>query len=715
MITRIARPGHIEHITVDDCTLLGYRFILEAERMFPIPVNTRLYLSGNTTISIKNYQLPEELVEITNIAAKTNTPVCKQGVLVIPQSLEGGDHAFFLFVPTDIDHSLIKKLSDSWLSEFQQTLQKQILLVKESCIDPLTSLHNSRALDSFFQSAGNNDKYALFLINISFIRRTAAGSLHKIQLLSDFFAAGSQGILFFKGQGVFSLLTGEKNRRQRTSFSHHLQRLLKREIIQKVNIACAGTDKKPIVQEKLWQALKIAERRGPYGICDIAALKEMENSPFALPKAAVLRKLRSKWHGIGRFALTVLQSKTCTDKTPLKAYIAPLVTNNEQLIESTVNQVFVLFPFATPITLGDRIRCIAETVRQTEKIPLEIGGSYYPCLKFTKTDTIRNCRKAIMHGSFYGSGSVVLFDHLSLNVSGDWYFDEGDFKQAVREYSLGLELKAGDRNLLNSLGVSLSKMNRHKKAIESFQQVLEIKSDDYMALVNLGYAHQVRGDDHAAMEFFQKAFLVQSHTGKEGLEVYQQLSRLYCQAGQYKQALPLIRLWHKEKGTQEKDFLLYRLQGEALLETGSIREAMKSLQHALQLYAHDSESMSMLGLLYIENGEGEETGNLLLEKALSINEKSADAWYRYGRALMHQKKIAAAMTAVKQCLRIQVHHIRAIILHGELLVITGNIRKASSVLQKVLVLKKALRPEKKRAEQLLAELNQSSKKKKLKT
>jgi tetratricopeptide (TPR) repeat protein len=704
MITPTTKPASAEQLTADDFTLLGRRFAREAEQMFPMPVSVKVYFSGKTAISVGSYRLPDDLLEITSVASGTNTPVYKRGVLVIPQPLEGGGHAFFLFVSKSHDQSLMKKLADSWLSGFQQTLQKQTLLVKKSCIDPVTALHNSRALDFFLQSTDDSNQYTLFLINISFIRRTAAGSLHKVQMLADFFAATSTGILFFIGQGVFALLTTAKNRRQRTSFAHNLQQLLKREVIRKVHISCAKTnnENKLKIQEELWQALGIAERRGPYGICDISALKELKNSPFALPEAGVLQKLRRKWHGVDRFALAVFQSETGTDKTTLESCIAPLVIDGEQLIVNTVKQVFVLFPQSPAAAFEDRLKCMAEMFKKTQKTSLQIGGCRYPCMEFNKTDTIRNCRKAIMHGSFYDPGSIVFFDHLTLNVSGDWYFDEGDFKQAVREYSLGLRLKPGDHNLLNSLGVSLIKMNRYTKAIESFQQVLKRKPDNYMTLVNLGYAHQARGDDHAALKFFQKALQVQTRTGQEGLEVHQQLSRLYCKAELYRQALPLIKLWSKE--AKEKGFLFYRLQGEALLETGSIKEAMKSLQHALHIYAHDPESMSMLGLLYIENGEGDKTGNMLLEKALSIDESSADCWYRYGRALKYLKNFSEAMVAVKKCLRIQIHHIRAILIHGELLAITGKISKARSVLQAT-ALKKASRSEQKRAELLLAELD----------
>ncbi len=706
MITGITPPAPREQLSINDCTLLSQRFGQAAQEMFPVPVSVKLYLTGQkTTVLVQDHLIPEPLAEITDKAAQTNAPVYQQGTLIIPQLLEDGGQVFFVFTSPDKAQSLLKKLSSSWLAEFQDTLHKQIMLVRETCIDPVTGLHNSRALDYFLQATGKNEQYALFLINLSFARRTAANSLRKIQTLSDFFAAVSQGILFFGGQGIFALLTNKKDHHQRISFGHTLQRSLRREAIQKVHIACGITNSNPGIREQLWQALQMAERRGPYGICDIAALKKLEHLPFALPEAGILRKLRRKWLGLDCFGLAIFQAKTGKNKISLADHLTPFLTDRQQLVANTVNQVFVLFPSATPFAFEDRIRYLIEKVKKTGKISMAVGSCYYPCLQFSKTDTIRNCRKAIMHGSFYDSARLVSFDHLTLNISGDWYFDEGDFRQAVKEYSLGLQLKPGEHNLLNSLGVSLIKMNRYKQAIETFQQVIKEQPDDYMALVNLGYAQQVRGNDDLSLEFFKKAFQVQRHTGKDGLEVYQQLSRLYCQAGQYKQALPFIKLWQQE--AQEKSFLFYRLQGEAFWETGCVKEAMKSLQHALQLHAHDPDSMSMLGLLYIEHGEGTETGNMLLKKALSINERSADCWYRYGRALKHQQKFGEASDALRQCLRIKVHHIRAILLHGELLANTKKISQARLVLKKIFTLQKATNLDRKKAELLLAKLEPS--------
>ena len=62
---------------------------------------------------------------------------------------------------------------------------------------------------------------------------------------------------------------------------------------------------------------------------------------------------------------------------------------------------------------------------------LSAGISEYPFKRYAKTEIVRNCQKAILHAEFFGYGSVVVFDAVSLNISGDIYYGEGDLAGAV--------------------------------------------------------------------------------------------------------------------------------------------------------------------------------------------------------------------------------------------------------------------------------------------
>jgi tetratricopeptide (TPR) repeat protein len=246
-------------------------------------------------------------------------------------------------------------------------------------------------------------------------------------------------------------------------------------------------------------------------------------------------------------------------------------------------------------------------------------------------------------------------------------------------------------------------MNRTHQAIASFTKVLEKNTDNYMALVNLGYAYLMQGSDESALDLFEKAFAVQYHSGIRGTEIYQQLGRLYCRSGQHDKALPVLELWQKNQ-EGEPEFTLYRLLGEAYAEVGQPTDAMKSLQRALQLYPHDLISMSMLGLLYVEQGEGADAGILLLKKSLHFDDTRADSWYRLARAYMYLHELTEALRCVRRCLQCKRGYVAALILLGKILSASGKRNQAAAVFRRILEMKNVCRAEKRTAEKAIATL-----------
>lgn len=691
-----------EKLTSNDCILLAPVLEQELRHLFPLPVSVTLYIIGDPLSPLVPQDIPLKLQQNVSATIAAALPLYDAGILYIPLALAGEHTAVFSL--SDADPALLQKFSSSWLLEFQETVLLHMLLVRQIYLDPETGLYNQRALKFFLHySPEVQAHYSLYIVSTFFIRRSTDAGFRKIQYLAGFFSAISQGVLFFLGQGVFALLVTGNKRDKRLALAHYLQRRLKREGLQKVHVAFTDFQKgNEHIYDEILQALAVAERRGPFGLCDAAALKNAEKLPFALPEDKYLKRLQKLWRGVDRFGLVLFQGdKNDKAPEPFDVFLTSLLQEQEQAIVLSPHKVFVFFPKASATTVESRVQELAGDVKGQQQGSVSIGGCCFPCLQYTKTAMIRNCRKAIMHGAFYGPGSVVFFDSLSLNVSGDWYFDEGDFRQAVKEYYQGLELQPGESNLLNSLGVALMEMNRTHQAIASFTKVLGKDADNYMALVNLGYAYQLQGRDESALEYFEKAFAVQYHSGISGADIYQQLSRLYCRAGQYEKALPMLELWQKDQ-EGEAEFTLYRLLGQAYTETGQPTEAMKSLQRALQLYPHDLISMSMLGLLYVEQGEGADAGILLLEKALSIDDTQADSWYRLGRAYMQLHKMKEALDGVRRCLQLKRGHVRATILLGKILSASGNKKQAAAALHRILEMKEAGTAEKRAAEKAIS-------------
>jgi len=694
-----------EQLTATDCLLLAPVFEQELCRLFPLPVAVTLHMERELQSPLVPQKIPLALQQNISATIATASPRYDAGVLYVPLLPADGHPAVFTL--SGADPALLKKFSSSWLLKFQETVLQHMILIRKIYLDPETGLYNQRALKFFLHNSSEvESRYSLYIVSTFFIRRSTHAGFLKIQYLAGFFSAISQGVLFFLGQGVFALLTTGNKRDKRLALAHYLQRRLKREGLQRVHVAFTAFQKgNGQIYDEIFQALAVAERRGPFGLCDADTLKNTESLPFSLPENRILRRLQQLWRGINRFCLVLFQEDT-SDESPesFDVFLISLLQEQERAVVVSPYMVFVFIPNGSVTLVENRVQELARDLKAGSQGTIAAGGCCFPCLQYTKTAMIRNCRKAIMHGAFYGPGSVVFFDSLSLNVSGDWYFDEGDFRQAVQEYSQGLKLQPGESNLLNSLGVAQMEMNRTHQAVASFTKVLEKDKDNYMALVNLGYAYQMQGRDEPALEYFAKAFAVQYHSGMTGTDIYQQLSRLYCRTGQYEKALPVLELWQKDQEGEE-EFMLYRLLGQAYAETGQSMKAMKSLQRALQLYPHDLISMSILGLLYIEQGEGADAGIPLLEKALAIDDTQADSWYRLARAYTQLHKMQEALDGVRRCLQLKRRHVRATFLLGKILSISGKKKSAAAALHRILEMKEAGIAERSAAEKAIAALS----------
>ena len=212
-----------------------------------------------------------------------------------------------------------------------------------------------------------------------------------------------------------------------------------------------------------------------------------------------------------------------------------------------------------------------------------------------------------MHAAFFGPGSVVVFDAVSLNISGDIFYGDGDLESAVREYKRGLVCDANNINLLNSLGVAYAMMDKHKMAHQCFNKVLTLDADNFMALYNLGLGEELLGHDKSALARFEKAIAVHPDDSevrdiKKDLQF--QLGRLYCTTGAFQKAIDMLLLWYENaKGTKNAG-RAFRYLGKAFHGLEKKGEAMTWLQRALQFDGYDAEAMGLLGEIYLEHGRG---------------------------------------------------------------------------------------------------------------
>ena len=661
-------------IIAEDFDILRNPFIREVEDLLPMPASVSFCPAVVASFAAPGGgSLKADDVECvtSNLA-----PRILVNRLILPLPLRSGE--IVEAVVTDIDPPLMQKMSTGWMREMQSRLHLRLERARLAYVDPETEMYNRRALEACLEDPGSTGPSFLFLFQASFPKRGVTGSLQRHRKTADFLRAITQGAFFSFGFGVFGLLKKLGQREQALKAAHDLQHFLKREGLKKAPLAFAyfpspGRKKEYPWFDRVLLALNIAEKRGPFGISDADAADDKHGHPFRFPRGQAYDQIKKKWRGLELFTVAVLSSGGRPQEVEhFDHFMGDLLAEKGGWFFRHETFVVLLFPGVLPVAVMPWIEeLVAKGRDDFDQGDLSVGVAGWPYLDFRKNDIPGNCLKALLHGTFLGAGAVVNFDHLTLNISGDFFFEEGDYRAATREYRRGLQLQPQDVNLLNSLGVTLVECNLEQEAARCFQGVLEHDPGNYMALINLGNVRQTMGRREEALAIFSKGMEVADQPNAAGQELYLPLGKLYLEFGFPEQAVEVLERWRSRPGS-EKEFVLHRLLGQGYMECGNLDEAMRSCQRALQLFPQDSASLSLLGLLYVEGGQGEETGLALCNKALALDSTNPAHWSRLARALLHCGKVEEALAAVKRCLTTQRNHVEGILTLGQIYLHIGK-------------------------------------------
>ncbi len=620
--------------------------------------------------------------EVIGVQRSGTAPFVQDNILVIPLVFD--DPQAVDVVVFDVDPLLLQKMDAEWLVDLQQTIIRQFLLTRQRFIDPASGLYNQRA---FTASTSHCLPWrSMFLVALVSPQRSVTGGYQHILQLSSLLGMAVREPLFCLGQGIFAFLCPAGSHKATCQFARRLIKRLKREKLAKIHVGFSLLPENSALNLPLancWEALSEAERRGPYSLCDAASLQNQKKHPFSLPEPAVLRSIQRRWCGLDRFGLALFSyTDDISTAIDLRSF---LVSGESCFMASTIGQ-FVIFADATLAQTEKRLKELADIIQQQSGQMPAVGYCIWPAeAGRSKLDCIRKCRKAILHGSFYGEGAVVAFDFVSLHVSGDFYFDDGDYKQAIREYRLGLQQNPNDPDLLNSLGVALAEVNQHREAVSCFSRVLATYPDNHMALVNKGMSCRLLGQQNTAVKCFEKALQSKEKSEQISLELYLQLSHMYCLQEKYGKAVVLLQHWQDNKGEPEES-VFFKLMGEACLGSGNHKKAIYALQRSLQLYPHNPDSLSMLGLLYVLEGEGTDIGLSLCEKAITMDESEPEHLFRLARAYFHAGRYEEALAGVRKVILRQKNNGRAVLLRADIYSKLGLYRKALQSYRRVLVL-----------------------------
>lgn len=652
-------------------------------------------------------------------------------------------------------------MSRNWLLERSRFVSREFQLIKKWSIDPATGLLNGRHLQEELQLLLDNYKgapdgsghgagepeedgkvdgerdslhFALVLVEIYPRAKNAEKAFSYISKAGAYLDSliGHYSPLHSLGGGVFALIWNGADVDQALKMGDAVLRWLKQEEFVQAHIGITpvpadfiknkmlpggevGTGQqfeskgKPppaLLLDQAWGALRMARRRGPYALCSFAAAEESDAHPLRPASPEVLSVLKRLWRGKKRFALALLsqdQGKGCLSKRicSLIGQGAPVVTVSPREAYVFLAGMGVQEARSWVGDFKERVRSASEAVFSSGPVTFSVGIAVYPRMRFTKSDIPGNARKALLHTTYFGPDTMTVFDGVSLNISGDVYYNEGDLAKALREYRLGLAMDPANVNLLNSLAVAYAQMNRYRKAIPLFEKVLEIDCADFMALFNLGFAYLNLNREKSAIDCFERAAAVND----QHFDLLMQLGRLYCRAGRYAEA---VRVLNKAKKTSaeitpegkekpskrppkggRRDVDLGAVQsslGEAYNGLGQSRQAMASLERAIRYNPSNANALSMLGELYAVENQGDEIALSLCERAVDLDDSHWRHWFRLGHVQFAAGDISNAMASVKKSLRLNRKAVPAMYLLARLYERQKQVRQAVKRYEKVLVL-----------------------------
>lgn len=594
-------------------------------------------------------------------AVNQGSPVLADGMLFLPFPVE--DECVVAQLQ-GLDEFLVRKVGGDWVKGLCRLLLREFLLVKRACIDSLTGLLSSLHLEEYLDSIEPYRKGVLFLVAV-YPKGSSSFQAKKYQhrtvtLLKGF--VESRFPLYYLGQSCFGIVCENCEPEFVSAFVPSLVNFLKRAHCYRVHVGSAPIDypldnpdlttlpSSEEVMKKAWAALHVASKRGPFAFCHYASIEDAGKHPFSSPAPRLSRWLQRATRKVKTFAL--LQFDSVDD-----ALIDVVAALSEEGMEYCTDSdaVYLMLPGKEGLAAGK----VAENIlflleREKKEQAINAGVSFFPSVDFHKSELLLNCRKALLHASFLEPGAVVVFDAVSLNISGDVYYGDGDLVQAVREYRRGLLLDPGNGNLLNSLGVCYAQMNRHKEAVDCFSRACASAEDQFMALYNLGLEQQLQGENLQAIDAFTKALALPVLENREEAarkDILFQQAVLCNEEGQYENGLNLLLSWYKSEDGSPGSGKAARYLGESYYHLGRYREAVTWLQRAMRHDEYDAEVLGLLGELYLRENEGDDIALRFCEKSVELSPESLSLKLRLSRAQTHCGDFQAAIRNLQPCLR----------------------------------------------------------------
>ena len=307
--------------------------------------------------------------------------------------------------------------------------------------------------------------------------------------------------------------------------------------------------------------------------------------------------------------------------------------------------ICIFLPGQNEIGCRKVARNIRRQLTRQHRTSVSMGIALYPTLDFDRREIAENALKALDHAFFFGPGSTVALDAVTLNISGDQRYQQGDMQGAIEQYKLGLRLDPAEINLHNSLGVCYGLERKYDQARCEFETAIKLDPRAVMPRYNLGVVYRLSGDDEGALALFTRAAAL----GEPLYEICFEMGKLYLRMGQPTKGLKHLK---KAVGLRPLEPPAHRAMAQCLERLGRFNAAVSAYKKTIKLEPDDAESLSSLGLLYDQLDQNREIALLFCQQSVKIAPKNGEYHHRLGRVCLNGGRVEDARAAFQEASRL---------------------------------------------------------------
>ena len=235
----------------------------------------------------------------------------------------------------------------------------------------------------------------------------------------------------------------------------------------------------------------------------------------------------------------------------------------------------------------------------------------------------------------------MTFDGVSLNISGDKLYEEGDLQGAIDEFKRALLIDPSNVNVHNSLGVCYGLLGDYEPAIKEFETVVSMEPEEHMALFNLGLVYALRNKPEEALRFLLKAEKINDSI----YEIAFQSGKLYFESGDLANAKPFLERAAK---LDPDSGGVYRYLGDCYAADNLQQDAISAYKKAIRYNPQDAASISALACLFDDRGENPEITLMFCRESVGISPENGLFRYRLGRLYSKLNRFEDALKEYKK-------------------------------------------------------------------